>query len=81
MTRKRVAESIATCAGCGQYRTCQLYKGLWLCLHGPGHCHMRRKVIHALKGGKSKGLEVTDESSSSPSPSSKHHRRRLGNTG
>jgi len=38
---------LRTCNGCGSYRLCRLYRGLWLC-QGPSRCYRNRRVIKAL---------------------------------
>ncbi len=42
-------DTLTKCNGCGMYRLCREYAGLWLCVNGPSKCYRRRQAIKAKK--------------------------------
>jgi len=52
--RIAVNTGLTTCNGCGAYRLCRRWKGLWLC-EGPAKCYRHRKAVKALKERKENG--------------------------
>ena len=47
-----MTEILTTCNGCGAYRLCREWEGLWLCESGPSKCYRRRKAVKASKDRK-----------------------------
>ena len=44
-----MSDTVTKCNGCGMYRLCREYEGLWLCTDGPAKCWKRRKAVKAKK--------------------------------
>lgn len=44
-----MTDTLTKCNGCGMYRLCREYEGLWLCIDGPGKCYRRRRTVKAKK--------------------------------
>ncbi len=50
-----MTDTLTKCNGCGMYRLCREYEGLWLCVDGPSKCYRRRRTVKTSKDRKEDG--------------------------